>query len=272
MSDLNQITLTQIANLIKTKKISSLEVTKFFIKNIEKAKKLNSFITTCFEKSLNDAKKFDNEKNYHGLLPGIPLAVKDLFCTKNIKTTAGSKILENFVPTYESTVTNNLWKEGAILLGKLNCDEFAMGSTSETSFYGPVKNNINPNFVPGGSKVSSVWARDFIRLGGYWVFNHTVGFTTFYDMYPFEANILWIPDGDNFLVVKGCNGVFKVTKDIAAALLKADDSKNSFIRFSTEGTGSAHLSEIGKETVSSWKKVYANWNPAPNVPPQRAPV
>ena len=84
-------------------------------------------------------------------------------------------------------------------------------------------------------------------------------------MYPFEANILWIPDGDNFLVVKGCNGVFKVTKDVAAALLKADDSKNSFIRFSTEGTGSAHLSEIGKETVSSWKKVYANWNPAPNV-------
>ena len=84
-------------------------------------------------------------------------------------------------------------------------------------------------------------------------------------MYPFEANILWIPDGDNFLVVKGCNGVFKVTKDVAAALLKADDNKNSYIRFSTEGTGSAHLSEIGKETVSSWEKVYANWKPAPNV-------
>ena len=121
------------------------------------------------------------------------------------------------------------------------------------------------NFVPGGSKVSSVWARDSIRLGGYWVFSHTVGFTTFYSMYPFEANILWIPDGDNFLVIKGCNGVFKVTKDIAAALLKADDSKNSYIRFSTEGTGSAHLSEIGKETVSSWKKVYANWSPAANI-------
>tara|TARA_A100001388_G_scaffold271136_1_gene249515 strand:- start:1740 stop:2549 length:810 start_codon:yes stop_codon:yes gene_type:complete len=121
------------------------------------------------------------------------------------------------------------------------------------------------NFVPGGSKVSSVWARDSIRLGGYWVFSHTVGFTTYFSMYPFEANILWIPDGDNFLVVKGCNGVFKVTKDIAAALLKADDSKNSYIRFSTEGTGSAHLSEIGQGTVSSWKKVYANWNPAPNV-------
>jgi hypothetical protein len=121
------------------------------------------------------------------------------------------------------------------------------------------------NFVPGGSKVSSVWSRDSIRLGGYWVFSHAVGFTTFYSMYPFEANILWIPDGDNFLVVKGCNGVFKVTKDIAAALLKADDSKNSYVRFSTEGTGSAHLSEIGKETVSSWKKVYANWKPAPNV-------
>ena len=121
------------------------------------------------------------------------------------------------------------------------------------------------NFVPGGSKVSSVWARDSIRLGGYWVFSHTVGFTTFYSMAPFEANILWIPDGDNFLVVKGCNGVFKVTKDVAAALLKTDDNKNGFIRFSTEGTGSAHLSEIGNKTVTSWKKVYANWKPAPNV-------
>ena len=79
MSDLNQNTLSQITNLIKTKKISSLEVTKFFINNIEKAKKLNTFITTCFEKSLEDAKNFDSKKNYNGLLPGIPLAVKDLF-------------------------------------------------------------------------------------------------------------------------------------------------------------------------------------------------
>ena len=155
MLDLNQNTLSQITNLIKTKKISSLEVTKFFIKNIEKAKKLNSFITTCFEKSLKDAKNFDSKKNYNGLLPGIPLAVKDLFCTKNIKTTAGSKILENFIPSYESSVTNNLWSEGAIILGKLNCDEFAMGSSNETSFFGNVQNPIDKNLVPGGSSGGS---------------------------------------------------------------------------------------------------------------------
>ena len=158
MSDLNQSTLTQIINLIKTKKISSLEVTKFFIKNIEKAKKLNTFITTCFEKSLKDAKNFDSKKNYNGLLPGIPLAVKDLFCTKNIKTTAGSKILENFIPAYESSVTNNLWSEGAIILGKLNCDEFAMGSSNETSYFGNTINPIEKSLVPGGSSGGSASA------------------------------------------------------------------------------------------------------------------
>ena len=119
MSDLNKSSLLEIVNLIKSKKISSLEATNHFIKNIEKSKNLNCFITTCFEKSVKYAKDFDSKKNFDGLLSGVPLAVKDLFCTKNVKTTAGSKILENFIPTYESTVTNNLWSEGAILLGKL---------------------------------------------------------------------------------------------------------------------------------------------------------
>ena len=126
MSDLNKNSLSEIVNLIKTKKVSSLEVTNHFIKNIEKGKKLNSFITTCFEKSIRQAKDLDAKKKFDGLLSGVPLAVKDLFCTNGVLTTAGSKILENFIPTYESTVTNNLWNEGAILLGKLNCDEFAM--------------------------------------------------------------------------------------------------------------------------------------------------
>jgi len=155
MVDLNNISLTEIVKLVKLKKVSSLELTNHYIKNIEKGKKLNCFITTCFDETIKNSKAFDTKKNYDSLLPGIPIAVKDLFCTKDVKTTAGSKILENFVPTYESTVTSNLWKEGAVLLGKLNCDEFAMGSSNETSFFGNVINPIEKNLVPGGSSGGS---------------------------------------------------------------------------------------------------------------------
>ena len=158
MSDFNKSSLSKIVNLIKSKKTSSLEVTNHFIKNIEKSKKLNSFITTCFEEAIKKAKAFDNKKNFNGLLPGIPLAVKDLFCTKNVKTTAGSKILESFIPSYESTVTHNLWSEGAILIGKLNCDEFAMGSSNETSFFGKTINPVGKGLVPGGSSGGSASA------------------------------------------------------------------------------------------------------------------
>ena len=158
MSDLNKSSLTNIVNLIKKKKISSLEVTNHFIKNIENSSKLNSFITTCFEEAIKKAKEFDKKKNFNGLLAGVPLAVKDLFCTKNVKTTAGSKILQNFIPTYESSVTQNLWSEGAILLGKLNCDEFAMGSSNETSYFGNTINPIGKNLVPGGSSGGSASA------------------------------------------------------------------------------------------------------------------
>ena len=158
MSDLNKNSLSEIINLIKSKKISSLEVTNHFINNIKKSKKLNSFITTCFDQSIKNAKEFDTRKNFNGLLSGIPLGIKDLFCTKNIKTTAGSKILENFIPTYESTVTQNLWSEGAILLGKLNCDEFAMGSSNETSYFGNTINPIGKDLVPGGSSGGSASA------------------------------------------------------------------------------------------------------------------
>ncbi len=85
MSDFNKNSLSEIVNLIKTKKVSSLEITNHFIKNIEKSKKLNSFITTCFEEAVKKAKEFDNRKNFNGLLSGVPLAVKDLFCTKKCK-------------------------------------------------------------------------------------------------------------------------------------------------------------------------------------------
>ena len=158
MSDILKLSLTEIINGIKKKDFTSEEVTKEFINNSKKSKKLNSYITECFEEALNCAKIFDKKKNYKGLLSGVPIAVKDLFCTKNVKTTAGSKILHNFVPTYESTVTNNLWSQGAFLLGKLNCDEFAMGSSNETSFFGNVKNPFGEKLVPGGSSGGSASA------------------------------------------------------------------------------------------------------------------
>ena len=158
MSNISNLSLAKLVHGIKKKEFTSEEVTKNFIKNSEKSKKLNVYITQCFDDALNAAKNFDANKNKKGLLAGIPIAVKDLFCTKNVKTTAGSKILNNFIPSYESTVTSKLWKEGAFLLGKLNCDEFAMGSSNETSFFGNVKNPFGENLVPGGSSGGSASA------------------------------------------------------------------------------------------------------------------
>ena len=158
MNSITELTLKKIVAGIKKKQFSSEEVTKSFIENSRNSKKLNTYITECFDHALNSAKSFDKKKDFKGLLSGVPLAVKDLFCTKNVKTTAGSKILHNFIPTYESTVTNNLWSQGAFLLGKLNCDEFAMGSSNETSFFGSVTNPYGDKIVPGGSSGGSASA------------------------------------------------------------------------------------------------------------------
>jgi len=155
MSNITEQTLSEIISNIKSKKLSSAEVTKAFIERSEKSKNLNVYITENFTSAINQAKKFDENPNYELKLPGIPIAVKDLFCTNGVKTTAGSKILNNFIPTYESTVTQNIWSQGGILLGKLNCDEFAMGSSNETSFFGNVQNPIGENLVPGGSSGGS---------------------------------------------------------------------------------------------------------------------
>ena len=158
MSDITSQSLVTLVKNIKEKKLSSEEVTKAFVDRSEKSKELNSYITEDFSNAIDKSKKFDEKPNLDLKLPGIPMAVKDLFCTKDIRTTAGSKILENFIPTYESSVTQNIWNEGAILLGKLNCDEFAMGSSNETSFYGNVQNPIDKGLVPGGSSGGSAAA------------------------------------------------------------------------------------------------------------------
>ena len=163
---LDNLTIEKTSKLLSEKQVSALEITNNYLKKIKDSNKLNCFITVSDEKAIDAAKQTDkrisnNEKI--GLLDGVPLAYKDLFCTDGILTTASSKILSNFIPTYESTVTANCKNQGVVVLGKLNCDEFAMGSTNKTSFYGPV---INPwksigndeDLVPGGSSGGSAAA------------------------------------------------------------------------------------------------------------------
>ena len=154
MTTIAKYTLVELVNKIKSKEISAVDATSAYVERIQKSKKLNAFVTETLESALEQAKKADEINKKNGVLSCAPIAVKDLFCTKNVQTTASSKILKNFIPTYESTVTSKLWDEGAILLGKLNCDEFAMGSSNETSAYGNVINpyrNNSDTLVPGGS-------------------------------------------------------------------------------------------------------------------------
>ena len=150
-------TLKSLAVLLENNKISSKEVTTEYLKNIDNGKELNCYNTISQEKALIDAEKSDERRksqNLRSKYDGIPIGIKDLFCTKGITTTASSRILSNFIPNYESTVTQNCDDAGLISLGKLNCDEFAMGSTNKTSFFGSVKNpwksiNSDNELVPG---------------------------------------------------------------------------------------------------------------------------
>ena len=163
MTDLKNINLEKCLELLKRKKISSKELVSFYLKEAELNKELNAYISLNSENAIKSAEESDKRiaSNTTRPLEGVPLAIKDLFCTKDVLTTAASKMLNNFIPTYESTVTQKLWDAGAILLGKTNLDEFAMGSSNETSFYGP---SINPwskdrkKYVPGGSSGGSASA------------------------------------------------------------------------------------------------------------------
>ncbi len=140
---------------------SSTELTKHYLDRIKKFNdKLNAFVTVTEETALNEAKIADEQiKNKNQkLLTGIPFAQKDIFCTKGIKTSCGSKMLDNFISPYDATVVTKLKESGAVMLGKTNMDEFAMGSSNETSFYGPVHNPWDLNKVPGGSSGGSASA------------------------------------------------------------------------------------------------------------------
>ncbi|MGZ3768396.1 MAG: Asp-tRNA(Asn)/Glu-tRNA(Gln) amidotransferase subunit GatA [Bdellovibrio sp.] len=160
--ELTFATLTEIADAVKTKKISAKEVALHFQKRIESLDGVLNSFTSKNENAVKEAELIDSliaKGEEVGPLAGVPFGIKDMFCTKGIKTTAGSKILENFVPPYDATVVSRLKKAGVVIMGKLNQDEFAMGSSNESSFYGTVKNPWNLERVPGGSSGGSAAAQ-----------------------------------------------------------------------------------------------------------------
>ena len=161
MSDLISLGLKEAAAKIKAREISSTELTKALLERAESRNpSINAFITLTGDKALAMAAESDARvKNGKArLIEGVPLGIKDLFCTKDILTTAASHILDGFKPGYESTVTSNLWQAGGVLMGKLNLDEFAMGSTNETSHYGTVNNPWDLARTSGGSSGGSAAA------------------------------------------------------------------------------------------------------------------
>lgn len=165
-SELTGLTLAEARDRLNNKDFTAKELTQAHLDAIEAGNKaLNAYILSTPEKALQMAAESDERiaKGKAKPLDGIPLGIKDLFCTKGVRTTACSHILGDFEPTYESTVTANLWQDGAVMLGKLNCDEFAMGSSTETSYYGDCinpwrRNGDDTPLVPGGSSGGSVSA------------------------------------------------------------------------------------------------------------------
>ncbi|HTJ59326.1 MAG TPA: Asp-tRNA(Asn)/Glu-tRNA(Gln) amidotransferase subunit GatA, partial [Devosiaceae bacterium] len=166
MTELTKLSLAAARKGLRAKEFSATELTADYLAAIEQANpKLNAYVAVTPDEALSAAKASDERlaKGEGGSLEGIPLGIKDLFGTMGVHTQAASHILDGFKPEYESSVTANLWRDGAVMLGKLNMDEFAMGSSNETSYYGPVINpwraeNSNANLVPGGSSGGSAAA------------------------------------------------------------------------------------------------------------------
>ncbi len=165
MSDLTNLTIAGALDGLKNKDFTSVELTQAHIDIMAETRDLNAFITETPEYAMDLAKASDAKRDAGavGVLEGIPVGIKDLFCTKDILTTAGSRILENFIPQYESTVSQNMLNQGAVFLGKLNLDEFAMGSSNTTSYFGNVispwtRTGDDTKLVPGGSSGGSAAA------------------------------------------------------------------------------------------------------------------
>ncbi|MCJ2015667.1 Asp-tRNA(Asn)/Glu-tRNA(Gln) amidotransferase subunit GatA [Methylobacterium sp. J-076] len=165
MSSPNELTLAEARDALKAKTLSARELTQAHLDAMAKARALNTYLLETPERALAMADVSDDRiaSGAAGPLEGIPLGIKDLFCTHGVETTAGSKILKGFVPHYESAVSANLWRDGAVMLGKLNLDEFAMGSSNETSAFGNVispwrRTGSEAPIVPGGSSGGSAAA------------------------------------------------------------------------------------------------------------------
>ena len=165
MTDLTSLTLAQAREALRKKEFSATELADAHLAAMEQARALNAFVMETPERARAMARASDERltKGEGGALEGLPLAIKDLFATHDVRTTACSHILDNFVPTYESSVTAKLWQNGAVLIGKTNADEFAMGSSNETSYFGPVvspwrRRGSEAKLVPGGSSGGSAAA------------------------------------------------------------------------------------------------------------------
>ena len=165
MSELTSLTIAEARAGLRAKKFSAAELTRAHLAAMEQARALNAYVLETPEQAQAMAQAADARLAQGDARPleGIPIAVKDMFCTQGVRTTACSHILDNFVPTYESTVTSQLWRDGAVMLGKTNNDEFAMGSSNESSYFGPVQSpwrrrGANTPLVPGGSSGGSAAA------------------------------------------------------------------------------------------------------------------
>ncbi|PKD41283.1 Asp-tRNA(Asn)/Glu-tRNA(Gln) amidotransferase GatCAB subunit A [Methylomonas sp. Kb3] len=157
---MHKLTLTELAAGLRSKAFSSLELTQHFLDRTHQHQNLNAFITVSADSALQQAQAADQllASGNAGPLAGIPIAQKDIFCTLGTKTSCGSKMLDNFIAPYDATVVEHFNRAGAVMLGKLNMDEFAMGSSNENSFYGPVRNPWATDCVPGGSSGGSAAA------------------------------------------------------------------------------------------------------------------
>jgi aspartyl-tRNA(Asn)/glutamyl-tRNA(Gln) amidotransferase subunit A len=161
MSEMHHIGVAGAAAGLRARRFSSVELTEAFLKRIERSQEaLNAFISVTRAQALSDAAAADRAlaAGSGGALTGVPIAHKDLFCTQGVRTTCGSRMLDNFVSPYDATVVAKLKRAGAVMLGKTNMDEFAMGSSNETSYFGPVRNPWDPRLVPGGSSGGSAAA------------------------------------------------------------------------------------------------------------------